>query len=170
MLYFSYGSNMSSKRLRARTPSARFITTATLYSHQLRFHKRSHDGSSKCDAYDTGNNQDYVVGVVFEIAEAEKPILDGYEGLGHGYEIKVIEIEAENGDRFEAYTYYANDIDSTLKPYHWYHQHVVSGAYEHRLPTDYIAVIESITSVNDPDNDRHAREMSIYAENIRVNR
>jgi len=161
---------MSSKRLRARTPSARFITTATLYRHQLRFHKRSHDGSSKCDAYDTGNDQDYVIGVVFDIAEAEKTILDGHEGLGRGYEIKTIEIESANGDRLEAYTYYATDLDATLKPYHWYHHHVVSGAYEHRLPMDYITAIESIASMDDPDNDRHTREMAIYAENLRTNR
>ncbi len=53
MLYFSYGSNMSSRRLLSRVPSARFITSASLPGHALHFHKKGLDGSAKCDAYET---------------------------------------------------------------------------------------------------------------------
>lgn len=51
ILYFAYGSNMSSARLRARVPSCRPIGIAFLPGHELRFHKRSKDGSGKCDAF-----------------------------------------------------------------------------------------------------------------------
>ena len=101
MLYFSYGSNMSSKRLQARTPSARFLTVASLSHHDLRFHKRSRDGSSKCDADETGDESHKIIGVVFEIADVEKSILDQYDGLGRGYSIKVVSVEDSRGDILE---------------------------------------------------------------------
>jgi len=41
MKYFSYGSNMSIRRLADRVPSAQLVTVAKLPSHTLRFHKRS---------------------------------------------------------------------------------------------------------------------------------
>jgi gamma-glutamylcyclotransferase len=53
MRYFAYGSNMCSGRLRARV-TCDFVTTAKLAGYQLRFHKLSRDGSSKCDAFRTG--------------------------------------------------------------------------------------------------------------------
>lgn len=162
MLYFSYGSNMSSRRLRYRVPSANFVTTASLYGHELRFHKRSMDGSAKCDAYETGDDTHRIIGVVFDITESEKPILDTYEGLGHSYDEKLIEVETESGHIIEAVTYYALIIDPTLKPYHWYKQHVLRGAMEHGLSKDYTACILSVDSLNDPDSSRHAREMAIY--------
>jgi len=62
---------MSIKRLRERVPSARFVSIATLHAHELRFHKKSVDGSGKCDAYATQNNEHAVIGVVCEIKESE---------------------------------------------------------------------------------------------------
>lgn len=154
---------MSSKRLQARTPSARFVTVASLSHHDLRFHKRSRDGSSKCDAFETGDASHYIVGVVFEIADIEKPILDRFEGLGHGYEKKIVRVSGSPGDTLETFTYYANDIDTSLAPYHWYHHHVLTGAMEHGLPAEYTNWIANIATMDDPDAERHAREMAIYA-------
>lgn len=162
MLYFAYGSNMSSKRLLVRTPSAQFITVGKLYQHRLTFHKISHDGSAKCDAFATEQHVDFVLGVVFDIVEDEKPELDLAEGLGNGYEIKPVNIEAESGDRFEAFTYYATHIDHRLQPYHWYKQHVLAGAREHNLLHEYVTSITRVQSIDDPDRKRHEAEMLIY--------
>ena len=50
MLYFSYGSNMSIKRIIDGVPSAKKIGVGKLLSHELKFHKVSNkDGSAKCD-------------------------------------------------------------------------------------------------------------------------
>jgi gamma-glutamylcyclotransferase len=49
MLYFAYGSNMLTERLKARVPSTRPISPAILSDYDLRFHKRSTDKSGKCD-------------------------------------------------------------------------------------------------------------------------
>ena len=55
--------------------------------HRLEFHKVGRDGSAKCDAFETGNPDDSVIGVVFDIHTAEKNYLDQAEGLGVGYDI-----------------------------------------------------------------------------------
>ncbi len=77
MKYFSYGSNMSLVRLHERAPSARIIGTCSISRHDLRFHKKSKDNSGKCDAYETGDVNDVIFGVLFEIDGSEKSALGG---------------------------------------------------------------------------------------------
>ncbi|MCP4125949.1 MAG: gamma-glutamylcyclotransferase [Gammaproteobacteria bacterium] len=164
MLYFSYGSNMSIRRLRQRVPSARFVAVATLHSHELRCHKVSRDGSGKCDAFETGHNGHRVIGVVFAIPRSEKPELDRKEGLGRGYAEKMVQLVTADDDCLEAVTYYATVTDGAIRPYHWYKQHVLIGAAEYGLPLDYIEDFTKIESVADPEPGRHVREMEIYRE------
>lgn len=161
MLCFSYGSNMSRARLQARVPSARFVTVAKLPAHRLRFHKSARDGSAKCNAEETGNPEDRVFGIVYEIADDEKPALDRHEALGFGYDDKLVKLETDRGT-LQAWMYFATRIDDSLKPFHWYKEHVLIGARENGLPLDYIASIEAIESIDDPDTGRHQRELAIY--------
>ena len=62
-----------------------------------------------------------------------------------------------------AWMYYATRINNSLKPFHWYKDHVLIGARENGLPADYIAQIEAVESLDDPKPERHARELSIYS-------
>jgi gamma-glutamylcyclotransferase len=163
VLYFSYGSNMSTLRIKHRVESATMVSTARLYGHLLRFRKKSVDGSAKCDIDQTNNPEDIVHGVVFKILSSEKPTLDRYEGLGNGYDEKRVSLILPNGEALGATTYYATHIDASLSPYHWYKEHVIRGAREHALPDEHITFIESIPSVPDPDQDKHTRELSIYS-------
>ena len=84
-LYFAYGSNMLTRRLSARTPSAVPPATAYVDGYRLTFDKVSTDGSGKCDIEATRNAADRVWGVLFRIATAEAADLDDAEGLGQGY-------------------------------------------------------------------------------------
>ncbi len=166
MIYFSYGSNMSLPRLIDRVPSAKFVTTATLTEHDLRFHKISKDGSGKCDAFQTGNTDHKVIGVVFEIDEVEKPALDEKEGLGYGYEEKDVLLIQSSGQEISAFTYYATNCDQAKKPYQWYKHHVLTGAKENGLPDYYVNKISNIESIADQNQERHQREMAIYANRV----
>lgn len=160
---------MSLARLRQRVPSAQRIGPARLQAHVLKFHKISaRDGSAKCDAAHSGNPDDILMGVVFEIDAAEKPRLDQAEGLGYGYEQKQVKVTGDDGASIEAFTYYATRIDPGLKPFDWYKQHVLIGARENALPPDYIAAIETIESIPDPDRQRHDAETAIYRETGQV--
>ncbi len=160
LYYFTYGSNMSTRRLSARVSTAKKLCTAYLPAHQLRFHKRGMDDSAKCDAHYTGNPDDLVIGVLFEIPAADKPALDRHEGPG--YESKQVTVQAEDGAMMDAFTYVALHIDKAMRPYHWYKEHVLTGAREHRLPDDYISTIELIGSIDDNDMARIERELNIY--------
>ena len=152
---------MSGRRLSARIPCD-YVGKACLVGHQLRFHKLSlRDDSAKCDAYETGRPEHAVHGVVYRIDPEHKTVLDQYEGLGAGYDIKSVRLEID-GICLEAFTYYATTIDASLKPYHWYKQHVLQGAQENALPAMYIEAIASVESVEDADQERHSRELSIY--------
>ena len=160
ILYFAYGSNMSTRRLVARVPSAKAISVAMLRGHRLEFHKIGKDGSAKCDIASTSDLTDVVYGVVFAIPHSEKSMLDGIEGLGYGYAEKDVVVVSENGEVFEAVTYCATNIDASLKPRDWYVEHVLRGAREHGLPVEYIREIEAIESIPDPEN--YEKEMAIY--------
>lgn len=159
--YFAYGSNMSTRRLQCRVPSARPRMRACLPGHQLRFHKHSlDDGSAKCDAFMTGEADDMVWGVLFSFDAQEKAQLDSVEGAG--YETRLVRVNTADGCMLEVLTYLATLIKPELKPYDWYKQHVLEGAIEHALPANYIAGIEAIPSVMDTDTVRRARELGIY--------
>lgn len=140
------------------------MCSAWLTGHSLCFHKKGADGSAKCDIRYTGDNVDIVHGVLFEISAKDKSILDGYEGLGHGYDEKRVETIRPDGEVIIAATYYATRIDTSLKPYHWYKEHVLRGAREHSLPENHIAAIEAVDSITDPNHDNHLFELSIYSD------
>lgn len=162
MKYFAYGSNMSHVRLKQRVPSAQKLEIVTLKNHQLRFNMSGYDGSGKCDAFETNNIEDLVIGALFEINESEKEILDRAESLGTGYHEKFVVVENYAGETFEALIYCAMKIDPSLKPYSWYINHVIVGAKETKLPAHYIAVIESIECIEDLDTNREAKERAMY--------
>jgi len=149
ILLFSYGSNMLSTRLQQRAPSARARGIGQLRAHGLRWHKRSRDGSGKCDAQPTGRQEDVVWGVLYEVDRREKAGVDRAEGLGHGYNEKEVEIDTGNG-LTKALMYVATNIDPSLRPKEAYKAMVVAGAREHALPLEYVVRLESVEAISDP--------------------
>lgn len=160
---FAYGSNMPTARLRERCPSARAIGIAELPGHELRWHKRSRDGSGKCDIIASDAVDVSVFGVLYEIAAQEKRALDRAEGLGAGYEEVEIEVLC-GGSPITAKAYRATDTDPALRPYTWYRAFVITGAREHGLPASYIARLESVPADEDQDRARHDERMALIAE------
>ena len=163
--YFAYGSNMFEARLRDRIRSAKVIGTYKLPCHDLRFHKRSDkDKSGKCDAYETGNVADFILGRLFYIEESEECKLDEYEGLGTGYEKKSITVGDDLGNAHDAFTYYADCgyIETSLRPYTWYREHVLAGAKEGNFPAEYIKKIKAVSANKDPCPQREKKELDIH--------
>ena len=156
ILYFAYGSNMLTKRLQERAPSAKPVGIGYLKKHQLRWHKKSQDGSGKCDIFFTGDQDHQVYGVLFEISGSEKTRLDAIEGLHQGYDEKTVEIITKSG-LVSVVTYYARVIDERLRPYEWYQRYVVEGAIEYDFPEIYVQELMSVEAVKDPDLEREQR-------------
>ena len=162
MNYFAYGSNMSLARLKERVPSAKRIGTFILKNYELRFHMASDDGSGKCDAYQTGNENNVVVGALYHINKNEKPVLDKAESLGVGYNEKRIKVENDVGEIFDAFMYVAIKIDTSFKPYTWYLNHVITGAIEINLPVQYLNNIQSTPCIEDPNKSRDTQQRAIH--------
>jgi len=164
VLYFAYGSNMSTQRIRARIP-ARLVGTAKLTKHCLTFEKPARDGSGKCDVAYTGDANHVLWGVVYGISQQDLPILDTYESLGVGYDRKTITVTLNCGTPCATEIYIARDNNPNVLPFCWYKQHVQYGAEENNLPTDYIQnMIASVPVINDPDDKRRAKEIAIYSD------
>ena len=126
--YFAYGSNLLFARLHARTPSIRNRGVAVLGDHRLHFNKPGGDGSGKC-GIEAGRLGEQVLGVVYSIDAAEKPLLDEIEGVGHGYSEQWIEVDM-GGEFLDVFTYYPTRHDCALPPFDWYKNFVLQGALE----------------------------------------
>lgn len=157
---FAYGSNMQTARLRERCPSAQPLGVAELPGFDLRWHKKSKDGSGKCDIVKAGEPGATVLGVLYQIDRDDKRALDRAEGLGNGYAETDIEVY-RGPDLVTAKAYIATDTDPTLKPYSWYRALVIAGAKEHALPADYIARLAAVPAVQDPEKERHDKNMAL---------
>lgn len=115
--YFAYGSNMFSRRLRMRTPSALVISIGFVEGYRLSFDKPSRrDGSGKCNIRPTNSPADRVYGVLFSILRDEEPALDKAEGLGKGYEKSQFKVTTSDGPCFAA-AYVAEEANPLLLPY-----------------------------------------------------
>ncbi|MGI9235680.1 MAG: gamma-glutamylcyclotransferase family protein [Woeseiaceae bacterium] len=152
MRYVAYGSNLHPLRLRERISSARLVTTSFLHNWSLHFHKRSNDGSGKCNILSGGSG---VHVAIFEISLEDKLALDKIEGLGSGYSNILLNLP-EIGD---CVSYIAEEsyIDDSLVPYDWYKELVLIGARTHGFPADYLNRINSLPAHQDPDRYRRAR-------------
>ena len=161
-LYFAYGSNLLTRRLRERTPSARVVGVGALRQHTLRWHKAATDGSGKCDVVPCTNGEaEHVQGVVYEIDLAEKPALDAAETLGVGYSEREVTVEMADGSVRKAWAYVALKVDATSVPYDWYHALVLGGAREHAFPESYLKTLEAVLTKADGDASRAARHFGL---------
>ena len=155
--YAAYGSNLHPIRLSERVPSAKLLGKGILERKVLRFHKRSPDGSGKCNVADDDKQQVYVA--VYEIDEPEKSLLDNAEGVGYGYRVEEITVAGFG----KCFTYIAMDsyIDDSLKPYTWYKKLVLVGCEKLELPMPYIDRIRSIDADVDFEKQRHEKHMEL---------
>lgn len=164
--YFAYGSNMSVKRIQARVPSAQKIGVYYIAGHKLTFAMHGFDDSAKCDVQHTKNPSDKVYGVVYKIAACERYLLDIAENLAEGgYAIKNCLLEHTQQPAIQGFLYYAKRLHQHLKPFDWYKHHVLFGAQEAGLPSDYInQYIQAVDCVSDSDSSRKQQQLAIYHE------
>jgi len=159
--YFAYGSNMFSRRLRMRTPSALVISIGFVEGYRLSFDKPSRrDGSGKCNIRPTNSPADRVYGVLFSILRDEEPALDKAEGLGKGYEKSQFKVTTSDGPCFAA-AYVGEEANPLLLPYDWYKEFVVRGAIEHKLPASYVRRLQIIEVVTDLKDERRRENEAI---------
>jgi gamma-glutamylcyclotransferase len=151
---------MLTRRLVARTPSARAEGIGHVEGYRLAFDKFSKDGSGKAHIEATGNSTDRVYGVLFRIGAGEECTLDRREGLGAGYRKDTVSVVTRTGV-VAARTYIATEREPACIPYHWYKALVVAGAVEHGLPSAYIEWLRTVLSQPDPKPERRAENEAL---------
>jgi cation transport regulator ChaC len=161
-LYFAYGSNLLTTRLKARCGSVQPLSTAFTQDWSVNFAKPGRDGSAKAGLIeDTGTRHP---GVIYRIAESELSRLDAIEGLGHGYTREDgFEVELATGESVSTFTYIPTRHDPDLKPFDWYLALCIAGAHEHGFDTAAIDGFRRAPSRPDPHPDRPARIEGISA-------
>jgi AIG2-like family len=133
-LYFGYGSNMLTARLRERCRSANPICVAFAEGHRLVFSKPGADRSGKGHLERVGKRARQP-GVLFEIDIRERDGLDKAEGVGFGYNRRddFLVRRADTREIVPSSVYLATVPDPGLVPYDWYLALIVAGAREHRF-------------------------------------
>jgi gamma-glutamylcyclotransferase len=168
MLNFAYGSNMLLERLHARVPQARLISIGQLPGWRFALNIRSEDGSAKATAIHTGQPQDVLHGVLYELDEAGKATLDRYEDVGGSYRIEHATAETPAGPR-EVYLYVGNESRAVegLAPYDWYLGFILAGARQRRLQAEFIHALETTRAIPDLDGERSVANWKLIPPELR---
>jgi len=166
-LYFAYGSNMLTSRLKAedRAPSARPLATGYLPGRTLDFSKAGADRSGKCDIPESCDSECRVYGIVYEVHQRHRKALDRVEELGWGYREETVSIQTSS-EVIDALTYIAIRRKPGILPFHWYKSITIAGALEHGLPGEYIDKIRAFESMTDPDPERNALHKKLLGHNF----
>jgi gamma-glutamylcyclotransferase len=158
---FAYGSNMWSARLRdySVTPEEPG-QAAVLEGYHLLFNKWSKKHQSG-KANVEPNAAAAVWGVLYSIPDNELEMLDKGEGAGYTRAIMVVASPA--GHVVKAWIYHAtpNSVRPGARPFTWYRDLLILGAKEHGLPAAYIAQLEAIDAIPDPDPAREAERREL---------
>jgi len=111
MLYFAYASNLSKDYMLSRCPNAITIKKAVLKNNKLTFNQLA-DIIPK-----DGEN---ALGAIYVISKQELEELDRLEGFPDLYNRIVMEVEDENGNKYDAYVYTMVEKKFELPPEHYY--------------------------------------------------
>lgn len=162
LYYFAYGSNLHPMRLMERVPSATLVGVVELNNFRLTFHKKSTDGSSKCNLFESEKDTDIVHGAIYEIDDRQKNALDDFEGKGSGYIDTQIKLSYQERE-YLCFTYLAQQsyIIDNLRPYNWYKEIVLLGATYLEFPRSYIERIESVDTMEDLDTQRREEKEAL---------
>lgn len=143
MLYFAYGSNMERFQLKRLCPKAKFVAAVVLADYELAFSGNSPMwGGGIADIRERLGKT--VEGVVWEISEAERKVLDEYEGYPALYLHKEVQVRNRAGKVITAFAYIMANPGREMAPSKRYKQLLISGAEEHGLSDEYIDLLESI--------------------------
>lgn len=134
MLYFAYGSNMSSRRLVARVGEVAVQGVATLPRHRHRFTKLGTDGTAKGNIEPAEDAR--TMGVLYELSERQFERLAQFE---KGYRSTGLELAAI-GVRgpVPALSFAALRIVEGLTPTDEYLAHYRAGIEEHGIDPAYL--------------------------------
>ncbi len=139
MYYFAFGSNMNFQRMKGeRCPTAEFICRGKLEGYRFVYDKDPRSKGAYANVIPA--DADVVWGAVWEVDAPSLEVLDKREGCNAHkkcYERKEMIIEGDDGEEYEAITYYRAELQEA-EPSAEYQAIVVQGGIDAGLPKDYI--------------------------------
>lgn len=148
--FFAYGSAMNSSRLAGRGVKFMSFEPAYIDNYQIKFNKRSVDGTAKANIVPSTDSKVY--GLLYKLPKSELSKLDNIEGLtsGHYYRQTMSAITM-NEEVFHAEVYIANAKylvdDDKAYPSAQHITTVVNAAIKNRLDNDYINYLKSFQEI-----------------------
>jgi hypothetical protein len=164
-IYFAYGSNMLSARLRERCPSAEPLGTGWIGGYCVVFDKEGRDGSGKATLRPDPRTDAAVHGVLYRVAQAEREALDRAEARYNRLDDFSVRCDfGESPMLASVYIALPEACRSNLAPFDWYIALIEEGAREHKLSSDYIGRLCRIDAMADQDAARSAlmRELAKF--------
>ncbi len=156
MLYFAYGSNLDPEQMRSRCPGSRIVGLASLRNYRLIFPLPSERWGGGVSSVQPGHGQT-VWGALYELTDPDLVALDGWEGFRASgdqhniYDREQVSVDLVRADddsfprRVRAWIYIARPWKPT-PPSRRYLDAILRGARHHRLPDEYIAGLEALTT------------------------
>lgn len=128
MLYFAYASNLSKDYMSSRCPDAIPVKKVFLKNYRLVFNQL---------ADIIQNDNEDVLGALYVISKQELILLDKLEGYPDLYTRIVVEVEDENGNKYDAFAYTMVDKKLEDPPEHYYNI-LLQGYEDWDLSTEYL--------------------------------
>lgn len=144
--YFAYDSAMNTSRLKGRGLKIISYEPAYLNDYELKFNKRSVDGTTKANIVRTPDKKVY--GIIYKLPKSELTKLDNIVGKASGhYDRQELEITTLNEEVFIACVYASAAkylvTETQMKPSHQHVNTILNAAGRHKLDQDYIAYLKS---------------------------
>jgi gamma-glutamylcyclotransferase (GGCT)/AIG2-like uncharacterized protein YtfP len=140
-LYFSYGTNMSKKRMQDRVRHAKMVQTGYIHDYKLEFNKKSAHRLGGIPSI-VPHNGDKVYGVIWQIPILEIETLDKLEDL-IAYERIKMPVMGSDDTLYSCYVYQAKP-EGIMDPDPECLAIMISAARDSRLPEQYIARLEAL--------------------------
>ena len=128
MLYFAYASNLSKDYMLSRCPESKPIKKVILKDYSLVFNQLA-------DIIPQENG--LVFGAIYVVSKQELEELDKLEGYPDLYDRKIVEVEDEKGNKYDAVAYTMVEKDIELPPDHYY-EILLKGYEDWDIPKEHL--------------------------------
>ena len=144
MYYFAYGNNMNPDIMKKRGVEFVERKKGIIRGYRIIFNKKAKDNNySYANIEHTGNKEDCIEGILYQMDNNEMREIDKHEGFPTQYNKYRIEVETDEGN-IQAIVYIAQPewIDNNLKPPKFYIENMLRA--KDLISKHYVEFIENV--------------------------
>ncbi len=144
MLYFGYGSNLSTKYTKPYFPTAKIIKRAMLPNYHIEFRKYSTNLKGGISTIMLAPGE-FVEGVIYDVKEEELEAMDVLEKVPEGlYRRDTFMVYGKDGEWVKADLYRVSTPKGPYKPSKKYVGYMLDGMKEHKFEEEYMEKFQKI--------------------------